>query len=458
MSICCRLRRYRVYKMRPTWRHPSYQTSAMTTSAFMLDSESQLRGLIDAIQEFIVLKDGQGRWLITNRIVIDTYRLQGVDYVGKTDMELALIRPEFHEAFVYNVQTDEQAWQKGSALRIQKSFMGLDGHLNTWEVIKTPSFDEAGNRHQLVIVSRNITERRLAEQALEASEQRYRLIADNMLDIIGVFKPEVGIEYVSPSFEHVLGHRAVAYLGRDMFELIHPDDIDPLRSAFRMLLEGTASHTTVECRCRHVQGHYIWFETHLSSTYMNEGVLDNVVFACRDISARKAYDQHLQTLAYHDPLTGAPNRRFLMDQIQLMIDQASTGSSFAVLYLDLDRFKPINDERGHDVGDELLIEFASRLKQNLRANDLYARIGGDEFVIVLAQVNEAQAVTIAERLCLALQAPWTLPCGELKTTSSIGVALSPDAGLSVHTLLRHADEALYEAKRAGRACVMVYTG
>lgn len=279
-----------------------------------------------------------------------------------------------------------------------------------------------------------------------------------MLDIIGVFKPEVGIEYVSPSFEHVLGHRAVAYLGRDMFELIHPDDIDPLRSAFRMLLEGTASHTTVECRCRHVQGHYIWFETHLSSTYTNEGVLDNVVFACRDISARKAYDQHLQTLAYHDPLTGAPNRRFLMDQIQLMIDQASTGSSFAVLYLDLDRFKPINDERGHDVGDELLIEFASRLKQNLRANDLYARIGGDEFVIVLAQVNEVQAVTIAERLCLALQAPWMLPCGELRSTSSIGVALYPDAGPSVHTLLRHADEALYEAKRAGRACVMVYNG
>lgn len=142
MSICCRLRRYRVYKMRPTWRHPSYQTSAMTTSAFMLDSESQLRGLIDAIQEFIVLKDGQGRWLITNRIVIDTYGLQGVDYVGRTDMELALIRPELHDALAYNVQSDEQAWQKGSALRIQKSFMGLDGRLNTWEVIKTPSFDE----------------------------------------------------------------------------------------------------------------------------------------------------------------------------------------------------------------------------------------------------------------------------------------------------------------------------
>ena len=342
----------------------------MTSSVLTFDSELQLRGFIDAIQEFIVLKDGQGRWLITNKIVIDTYRLNDVDYVGKTDMELALIRPEFHDAFAYNVDTDEQAWQKGSALRIQKSFMGLDGRLNTWEVIKTPSFDEAGNRHKLVIVSRNITERHLAEQALEASERRYRLIADNMLDVIGVFKPEVGIEYVSPSFEHVLGHRAAAYLGRDMFELIHPDDIDPLRSAFRMLLEGTALHTTVECRCRHVQGHYIWFEMHLSSTYTGEGSLDNVVFACRDISARKAYDQHLQTLAYHDPLTGAPNRRSLMDQIQLMINQASTGLSFAVLYLDLDRFKPINDEKGHDVGDELLIEFASRLRQNLRANDL----------------------------------------------------------------------------------------
>jgi diguanylate cyclase (GGDEF)-like protein/PAS domain S-box-containing protein len=428
----------------------------MIFAALTSDRESQLRGLLDAIQEFIVLKDGEGRWLITNKIVLDTYHLQGVDYVGKTDMELALIRPELHDAFVYNIQTDEQAWQKKATLRIQKSFMGLDGHINTWEVIKTPTFDEAGNRHQLVIVSRNITERRIAEQALETSEQRYRLIADNMFDIIGVFKPEVGIEYVSPSFEHVLGHRAAVYLGSDLFELIHPDDNDPLRRAFRLLLDGTASHTTIECRCLHAQGHYIWFEANLSSTYTAEGRLDNVVFSCRDISTRKAYNEHLQALAYHDPLTGAPNRRFLMDQAQLMIDRVSAGSTFAVLYLDLDRFKPINDEMGHEMGDELLTQFACRLRQHLRTDDVYARIGGDEFVIVLAHVNEAQAVMIAERLCLVLQEPWSLPCGELKTTSSIGVALYPDAGLSVHTLLRHADEALYQAKRAGRACIMVH--
>jgi diguanylate cyclase (GGDEF)-like protein/PAS domain S-box-containing protein len=428
----------------------------MTSSIPTLDSEFPVRGLIDATQEFIVLKDGEGRWLIANKIVIDTSHLQDVDYVGKTDMELALLRPEFHEVFVYNVLTDEQAWQEKAPLRIQKSFTGLDGRINTWEVIKTPSFDASGQRHRLVIVSRNITERRLAEQALEASEQRYRLIADNMLDIIGVFKPETGIEYVSPSFEHVLGHRPATYVGRDMLELVHPDDINSLRAAFRMLLDGTSSHATVECRCCNSRGQYLWFETHLSSTHTAEGLLENVVFACRDISARKAYDVHLQRLAYHDPLTGAPNRRFLMDQMQLSIDPSDGKDTFAVLYLDLDRFKPINDELGHEVGDALLIQFARKLEYNLRRDDLYARIGGDEFVVILLDISQTQAMDIAQRLCHTLQEPWILPSGPLCTTSSIGVALYPEAGDSVHTLLRHADEALYEAKRAGRACVMTY--
>ncbi|WP_426153371.1 diguanylate cyclase domain-containing protein [Pseudomonas sp. DC3000-4b1] len=299
-----------------------------------------LRALLDSIQEFIVVKDGQGRWLFCNETALQAYGLGGFDYVGITDEALTAIQPAYADGFRRNVETDELAWSNARPTLIEKSFMGADGRVNTWEVVKTPHFDSEGNRQRLVIVSRNITERKLAQEALKASEDR------------------------------------------------------------------------------------------------------------------------LRQLAFIDSLTGIPNRRGILDLVSLQLSTLNTAnppeSGRALLYLDLDDFKRINDRHGHEVGDELLVAFAQRTRHALRDTDLFGRIGGDEFVIFLGCDERAQAVRLATRLCEALQQPWPIKGQRIKTSSSIGLAFYPEGGRDIHTLMRRADEALYQAKSGGRSQVKVY--
>ncbi|AXA67236.1 MULTISPECIES: sensor domain-containing diguanylate cyclase [Pseudomonas] len=302
------------------------------------DSDVDLRALLDSIQEFIIAKDGRGRWLFVNRIVLEAYAMLGFDYVGITDAELIELFPDHAQAFAYNIETDERAWRNGVATQIEKSFMGPDGRINTWEVIKTPHFDAQGGRQLLTIVSRNVTERKLAETALQDSERRFK------------------------------------------------------------------------------------------------------------------------SLAYLDALTGIPNRRSILDQIVGHLAAASPQAECALFYLDLDRFKAINDEFGHEVGDRLLVAFVTRVSACLRADDLLGRIGGDEFIVFLRDTPATTALALAERLCLALQEPWTLQDIRLATTSSIGIAHGAAGSLNVHELIRRADGALYQAKRAGRARVVLADG
>jgi diguanylate cyclase (GGDEF)-like protein/PAS domain S-box-containing protein len=301
-----------------------------------VEYEVDLESLLDSIQEFIVAKDGNGRWLFTNRIVLEAYDLVDFDYQGITDAELMAHRPQFKDAFSYNVQTDELAWSNRKATLIEKSFMGLDGRVNTWEVVKTPYFTDSGERHRLIIVSRNVTERKIAERALQESEQRFK------------------------------------------------------------------------------------------------------------------------SLAYLDALTGLANRRSILDQISDYLSTKDSSEQCALFYLDLDRFKSINDEHGHALGDRLLMAFADRVNGELRRSDLFGRIGGDEFIIFLRGTTPQTACAIAHRLCDVLQRPWCLGTVELRTSSSIGITYCSDEQTNVHELLRHADEALYQAKRAGRSQVMVY--
>jgi diguanylate cyclase (GGDEF)-like protein/PAS domain S-box-containing protein len=412
------------------------------------------QSLLDAVQEFIVMKDGEGRWLIVNQIVLETCGLQGVDYFGKTDLDLAKINPKYSDAFAYNVLTDEQAWQKGAPLTIEKSFVGLDGRMNTWEVVKIPTFDEQGRRQRLVIVSRNVTERIEAQQAQRESERKYRLIAENMSDLIGVIEVDGTLKYVCPSLEHVLGYRAGSATADSVKSVVHPDELPQMRGAFYRLINLEAARQTVEGRLRSSKGQYLWFEVNFSVVIADDGqTLEGVVFACRDITVRKEHELLMRLMVNQDPLTGVHNRRYLMDDLQTRLASQPADGGFAVLYLDLDRFKGINDSLGHGIGDELLCQVAKRLQEGLRGNDLLARIGGDEFVILLADVDQVQARQIAERLCARLQDSWPLSSGALSTTSSVGVALYPRDGDSAHTLLRRADEALYAAKRAGRAQV-----
>ncbi|WP_409305754.1 diguanylate cyclase domain-containing protein [Peribacillus sp. SCS-155] len=414
-------------------------------------SEKQIRMLIDLIPELILLKDGLGRWILTNQLVLELYELGGRDYIGKTDMELAEMSPQHREAFDYNIETDELAWEKRTELKIEKNILGQDGVMKVWEVIKTPIFDKNGRRHRMVIVSREVTERKKAEKALQLSEKRYRLIASHMNDLIAMIDKDGNIRYGSPSFERVLG-RCGAF---NFFKIVHAEDLPSVREKLKRMISEQKNEEKAELRCTHLDGHYIWFEISFSCVQEVNGVVDHFIMAARDISERKSYEHHLQFLAYHDPLTGTLNRRWFMEQIPHEIEMAKTNKThMAVMYLDVDKFKQINDSFGHEVGDELLIQLTQRINTALRTEDTITRMGGDEFVIVIPNLKSQDgASTVANQLCTLLQQPWLVKDQEILTTSSIGVAIYPDHGETLQLLLKHADQALYRAKTKGRSQV-----
>ncbi len=423
----------------------------------MHSSEAELRFLIDMIPELIVLKDGDGCWLMCNRPVREILCLNESEFRHKTDMELAELHPALYDILTYNQTTDEQAWNKSSTLIIEKSFEEFGGTQDIWEIVKTPFFDKYGNRERLVAVSRNITERKMAEKKLHESQERFRFIAENMTDVVTIFTMDRKIDYLSPSMETMLGYPLKDVMDQERYVLMHPDDVEIFSVAFKSIFAGEQTQASVECRYRHIQGHYIWFEMSMSRVRHDDGE-EYVLVVGRNITERKVHEQQLNSLAYMDPLTGVPNRRYLMNQLEQDIKIACAhGTLVGVLYLDVDRFKQVNDTLGHEQGDQLLIQMVERIAKELGPVDMIARMGGDEFVVVLPIMTDySQIAWMGQRICDVLQQPWELGNESIVTGSSIGISIYPNHATEAADLIRYADHALYEAKRAGRAQLAFY--
>ncbi len=308
-----------------------------------------------------------------------------------------------------------------------------------------------------LMIFRDITRRKKAEEALQQSEAQYRLIAENMSDLVRVVDTSGVVVYASPSHEHVLGFSPEVIEGYSAFDLIHPEDLEHLHSQFEDGIKKKEDHTT-EFRMKHANGHWVWIEAHAKLVLDEQENIHSLQFVGRDITDRKRLEEKLNNMAFSDPLTGLPNRRLFQEKAIQTIKEANRYKrKFALLYMDMDKFKEINDTLGHDVGDDLLVQFAKRVQRYIRESDMLARQGGDEFAILLTEINEEKdAIMIAERILSALQEPWRIHEHEFHTTSSIGLAFYPKDGDSLVELLKHADRAMYTAKEAGRNSVKVY--
>ncbi|MFD1887031.1 diguanylate cyclase domain-containing protein [Paenibacillus wenxiniae] len=423
----------------------------------MHNSEAELRFLIDMIPELIVLKDGEGRWLMCNQSVRELLQLSESEYRYKTDREIADRYPTLRGIMEYNHVTDEQTWNKAATLIVERSFEEYGHSQDLWEIVKTPTFDKHGNRERLMSVSRNIMQRRLIEKKLHESQERFRFIAENITDIVTIFTMDRQIDYLSPSLKTMLGYDIVVAMKQPRFSVIHPDDVARFVHAFEAIFSGELMQSKVECRYRHIQGHYIWFEMSMSRVSHDDGE-EYVLVVGRDISERKIHEQQLNSLAYMDPLTGVPNRRYLMKQLEQDIQTACQHHTLVgVLYLDIDHFKQVNDTLGHEQGDQLLIQMVERITAELGPVDTIARIGGDEFIVVLPiMTDRSQIAWVAQTICEVLQQPWKLAHGSIMTSSSIGIAIYPHDSVGATDLIRYADKALYEAKRAGKAQFAFY--
>ena len=272
-------------------------------------------------------------------------------------------------------------------------------------------------------------------------------LLDLMPDAVCVVDVEGNVLFVSAGFGRMLGYDPGEVIGKPIFRLVHPDDrVGTMHQAQAVMSGAIQRH--YRNRYIHKQGHSVdiqWSACWLPDHGVRIGV-------AHEVTELRQAERELEYRATHDPLTGLPNRHRLQHELQYALQHATrSGSGLAVLYLDLDGFKHINDQHGHEVGDRLLREAAQRLHKGMRKDDLIARVGGDEFVALLPGCDDVHAaLTVAEGLRASLKRPCDLPEGAFHLDASIGIACFPDNGNDAETLLAHADRAMYESKRERR--------
>jgi diguanylate cyclase (GGDEF)-like protein/PAS domain S-box-containing protein len=289
-------------------------------------------------------------------------------------------------------------------------------------------------------------------EALRRSEERFRSLVQNASDVIAILGPDGTVGYASPAAERAWGQTDEVLVGTNVFALVHPDQLEAARTHFDELLRQPGVNLEAELVLRHTDGSWREFEV-VATNLLDVPAVGGIVATYHDITQRKGLQQELTRLAFRDSLTGLANRGLFVDRLERGLARADRlMRRLAVLFIDLDRFKIVNDSLGHHAGDALLVEIAARIRTCLREHDTAARLGGDEFTVLLEDLHDAEeAIQVAERIGTALAAPVVLNGRDLFISASIGIALSTPRRDQPNSLLRKADLALYRAKAEGRA-------
>jgi diguanylate cyclase (GGDEF)-like protein/PAS domain S-box-containing protein len=374
------------------------------------------------------------------------------DLIGKPILDFST--PEYIELVESRIRNLEEPGVK--VMPTEEKVVRMDGKVIDVEVTGV-TMNYNGKPSYLMIIH-NLTKRKQTQKALQESEERYRLIAKNMSDLVCLIDKEGIFKYASPSHVSVLGYPSEAYEGSYARKWLHEEDRPVLRSYMNEMIK-TKEERVFEYRFKNSNNEWIWLEAKATPIFDDAGQFKHFLFVSREITERKSYEEKLTHMAYHDILTGLPNRRYFKDILELsLINAEEYKKKVAVLFLDLDKFKVINDTLGHDIGDELLKEFAKKVKGCLRKKDTLTRYGGDEFVILLPDINEEEeAEAVAKRILIAFEEPWRIKNHTFYTTSSIGISIFPKDGNNVRKLLKSADMALYEAKESGRNNFKLYS-
>lgn len=407
--------------------------------------------LIEAIPDAIFLKDGAGRWLITNEVAKVLFQLHGVDWQGKTDKELADERPDMRSRHMKCFADDEATWNVGKLLVFEESTIDAAGNVREYEVRKTPTFNEDGSRKGLVIMGRDITDRKMAERNLRVADA-----AIESQEAIVISDANNRILRINGAFTRMTGYSAEDAIGKTTALLKSGrHDKTFYQAMWKTLAEKKFWQGEIWDRRKNGQIYLKWLS--ITAVTGPDGKVHNYIGTFTDLSEHKEAKEAIYRLAYYDPLTDLPNRRLLRDHMDIALrNSARSLHHGAVFMIDLDNFKFINDTRGHAIGDMLLIEVAKRLKSCVREGDTVARLGGDEFVIMLEilskDANQAalQAEALSKKILDISSQPLLVAGEELHCTLSIGISLFTMPIATSEEMLKRADIAMYQAKSAGR--------
>lgn len=303
----------------------------------------------------------------------------------------------------------------------------------------------------IVINAREITDRRAAEQQLSQSEARFRSLVQNSSDVVAVLDDSGSFTYVSPAVTGMLGFRAEDLLGTSVFQLLPEERTDQSNGFARLIAHQPFAQSRQEVAVPDAEGRWHTLDVTLTDL-RTEPAVHGVVLNARDVSVSKELEHDLRHQALHDALTGLGNRDMFSSEVAAALVRAGNRlEAVAVLFIDIDDFKTVNDSLGHEVGDELLVAVADRIRNCLRLSDTAARLGGDEFAVLLEHsYGESEVVTVAERILDSLREAVVVQGREINITASMGIAVNAVQSTSAAVLLRNADMAMYLAKERGK--------
>ncbi len=408
-------------------------------------------GLLDEIfhinpEPMTLTRIDTGQYIAVNESFLKTFGYAREEVIDHTAQELGIWEnPERDRPRLI-----EQIREHGHVSDAEVGFLTKSGETIRFNLGATRI--EGDDGPLLLITGRNITALRKSEAALRTSEARYRGLIENLP--IGVLIAQDGIiRYANPSSLEMIGYTSDEILGRPFSHLVHEDDREYAMDFHVRRMRGDDSRFSYDLRVVRKGGTINSWRIHTQPD-MWEGHIASLV-VCTDITEQKIAEQRLTDLALHDQVTGLPNRILLTEHVHQAMALVNKG--FALLYVDLDEFKAINDCYGHDTGDRVLREVADRLRHAIRDTDMAARIGGDEFIVVIRNIDTySKAHQVAENIRLTLNHPISASSTPHRLGVSIGVALYPANGTDLDTLITHADEAMYRAKRGGRNRVCDY--
>jgi diguanylate cyclase (GGDEF)-like protein/PAS domain S-box-containing protein len=417
----------------------------------------QLRAALDAIPDPVWLKSVDGRFSICNSQFERCVGASEADLIGRTDYDL--VDRRLADFFREN---DRKVLAAGEP-RANEEWLtfATTGYRGLFETIKAPMRGPDGELIGVLGIARDITTRYRAERAAKLSKARLSVALHATQIAIWDWDIKRDRWYASRVYYTSLGYPPERRRGdREIWiERVHPDDRGRVLGIIQKAMQGDTAPYEYEARLRHADGSYRWMQVRgVAVDHNSRGLATRMLGVRQDITEKKAAEERIRRLAHYDTLTQLPNRTWLNEIMPGTFTRARIGGeTMAVLVVDVDNFKNINDTFGHSIGDELLVDVAKRIGTLACEADVVARIGGDTFVMVLSGGKISQAITLAQRLIELLSLPFRTGQLDLMITASIGVALSPAHGVDFDTLFKCADGAMHRAKQQGRNHYVVFS-
>jgi diguanylate cyclase (GGDEF)-like protein/PAS domain S-box-containing protein len=419
-------------------------------------NQDTLEGLIDDLADLklameestiVAVTDAQGNYTEVNRAFCEISGFSTDELLGSTPKVInsGFHPPEFFAGLWSTIQG-------GNVWRGEIRNRAKDGEIYWVDSVIVPRLGQDGAPRRYLVLGMDVTERKRGEEELRASETRFRTLIEAARSVVVGIRPDGAIIEWNPEAERIFGCRRADALGQPFLARFLPfDERNRLEPLIQRVLEGEYIHD-FEMEVPDRQGEPATLLWNLTRILDSEGAPTALIGTAQDITERKAAAERAVYMAHHDNLTKLPNRVLLRERVAFALIGAERHQQrLALLFVDMDRFKSINDTFGHDIGDLLLVEVARRISGCVRKGDTVARLGGDEFVVFLPDIRETRdAALVAEKIIESLGRPFQLGAHQVNSSPSMGIAIYPDHGPDLDTLTKRADEAMYRAKHGGR--------